>query len=73
LSEFIEADLGVLNMAEVGCGNGTSAFGSVKVMGEPWLENFLFGLCTGVDLDPSGSENESVDELFDSDRELFDP
>jgi hypothetical protein len=73
LSEVIDADVGVLDKIEVGCGDSTSRFRGAKVMGEPWLEKFLFSFRTGVVLVPSGNETESVDELFDSDLELLGP
>jgi hypothetical protein len=75
LSETIEADLGVLAIADVGSGEGTStlAAGNLKCVIESWLVKFLLSFRTEVILELSGTVFESAEELCDSDLELFAP
>lgn len=72
-SDVIEAEVGVLGIAEVGYEEGISAPGNFNGRQEPWLERFLFNLPSLFDLVSSGNIAESVDEPCDTDLEVLAP
>lgn len=73
LSDVIEADVGVLGIADVGYGEDTSAPGSFKGTWEPWFEGLLFNVQGRFALASSGNKAGSVDEPCDTDLEVLAP